>query len=75
MVYMAVCCVAITIAYAVSSYCAYKERRHLVELLAAKDYADYKNFEKDEPSKEHSNMFSKRESVIKQRASIREADE
>lgn len=40
-----------------------KERKRLIELLAAKDYADYKNFEGAEKPvlrRDKNNMFQKR---------------
>lgn len=44
-----------------------KEREHLCDLLSAKDYADYKNFEdKPKTDRKKSNMFIAREQRIKE---------
>ena len=48
-----------------------KERKMLIELLAAKDYADYKNFETDgERTVEHKNLFMARDRKEKARQTL-----
>lgn len=48
-----------------------RERKRLIELLAAKDYSDYKAFEtQPENSAEHKNLFVNREKAQQARQEI-----
>jgi len=45
----------------------HRERRSLVEMLAAKDYTDYKSFENPPVRESRKDMFKAREAKIKER--------
>ena len=65
--YMFIVCLALCVLCGIMVVVHAKERQRLTELLAAKDYTEYKSFEEGEPKENHSNMFTKRENEKKKR--------
>ena len=55
------------VVFALVVFYDHDERRRLVEMLAAKDYIDYKSLENQPEKRPYTNMYKAREEKIKQR--------
>lgn len=68
MIYLFILCVVIILAFATYVYISLKERSKLIELIASKDYVEYKNLntEEDNTEKAHKNLYTARTKKEKQ---------
>lgn len=76
MMYLLISNIVLGICFAISIWVNAKERKRLTEMIAAKDYAHYKNFEDtdEETGREYKTMFTKRTRIEKNRSRIKEQE-